>query len=82
MIKKKKISDAPLTYQIFEDLPTLDPIPLGTVVYIRDELWAWDSRWGANRGDNVPLEIAMKLIHTCAARSDFFRAVKKRGMRT
>lgn len=80
MLKKKKISDKPLTYRMYEHLPTLSPIRLGEVIEVRPDHWRWESRWGGGRGEG-PLEYCINKIIRSAQRTDFIKAVKKRGMR-
>ena len=81
MLKKKKISDAPLTYRLYEVLPTLEPIRLGEIEEIRLEHWRWTSRFGGNSGEG-PLEFGINKIIVCAQRSECIQKVKKKGMRT
>jgi hypothetical protein len=80
MLKKKKISAEPETYQLFEVLPTLDPIFLGLVTHKRDELWQWESRWGFCRGE-ADCHTAINMVAIAASKTDYIRGVKKRGMR-
>lgn len=81
MLKKKKISDSPLTYRLFEVLPTLSPIRLGEVHEVRPEWWRWASRFGGGSGEGR-LEDCINKIIFIAQRSDYIAGVKKRGMRT
>jgi hypothetical protein len=81
MLKKKKIADDPLTYRLFEVLPTLAPIWLGEIWELRPEWWKWEARFGGSTGEG-PLEAGINKIIQCAQRSDYIRGVKKRGMRT
>lgn len=83
MLKKKKISDKPLAYRMFEVLPTLSPIRLGEVTELRhpEDWWKWEARFGGGSGEG-PLEHCINKIIYIAQRSDYIRGVKKRGMRT
>ena len=81
MLKKKKVSNNPPTYRLFEHLPTLKPIFLGEVSQVGpDQRCTWWSRWGANRGEG-PMEHCINKVIIAASKSDFIRGVKKRGMR-
>lgn len=82
MLKKKKVCEDPETYRLFEDLPTLDPVYLGTVTAQRshDDVWRWESALGGNCGSDTMERCITKVI-LCAQRSDLVKAIKKRGMR-
>lgn len=80
MLKKKKISDTPLAYQLFEHLHKLPPIFLGTVTELpRDyELWRWESYFGGSAGD-APLEVGINKVILCAQKSEHIQKIKKIG---
>lgn len=79
MLKKQKISNNPLTYQLFEKLHTLDPIYLGFVREIRPELWRWESAFGGNCGEG-DITHALNMVTHCARSSDTAKKFKRKGI--
>lgn len=83
MFKKRLISDDPLTYKFFEQVPKLPPLYLGQITHVRDTAeglpwFRWESAFGACSGEG-PDDVAINAIQTAAMKSMAVQDMKIKG---